>query len=59
MAILKWMLEWTKVAEAAERPVGLLFWRVADATSNFLTRHGIIPLPATAAAEPAPAASAP
>ena len=59
VATLKWMLEWTKVAACAERPVGLLFWRVADATSNFLTRRGIIPLPATTAAEPAAAAGAP
>lgn len=58
VALLKWLLEWTKVAACAERPVGLLFWRVADATSNWLTRSGIIPLPA-ATTEPAPAAGAP
>ena len=32
VAVLKWLLEWTKVAAAAERPIGILFWKVAIAT---------------------------
>jgi len=35
-AFVKWLLEWTKVAAAAEQPVGVLFWIVADAISLFL-----------------------
>ena len=38
MAVLKWLLEWTKVAAAAERPVGVLFWKVADGMSNWMAR---------------------
>eukprot|EP00966_Prymnesium_polylepis_P174212 4030759-Prymnesium_polylepis.1 len=38
VAVLKWLLEWTKVAAAGERPVGVLFWHVADATSNIISR---------------------
>ena len=30
VAVMKWMLEWTKVAAAGERPIGILFWKVAD-----------------------------
>lgn len=37
-ALAKWVLEWTKVAAAAERPVGVLFWRVADYASCLLGR---------------------
>ena len=46
VAVLKWMLEWTKVAACAERPVGVLFWHIADATSTFLTNYRLLPLPA-------------
>ena len=38
VAVVKWMLEWTKVAAAAEKPVGILFWRVSDGVSNWLGR---------------------
>ena len=38
VAVVKWLLEWTKVAAAAERPVGILFWRVADGMSMWLGR---------------------
>ena len=38
VAVLKWLLEWTKVAAAAERPVGVLFWKVADGMSNWMAR---------------------
>ena len=34
VAVMKWLLEWTKVAAATERPVGILFWRVADGMST-------------------------
>ena len=44
--MLKWLLEWTKVAAAAERPVGILFWKVADTTSNWLHRT-LLPPPKT------------
>ena len=38
VAVIKWMLEWTKVAAAAERPIGVLFWIIADAASNWMSR---------------------
>ena len=38
VAVFKWLLEWTKVAAAGERPVGILFWKVADGVSNWLNR---------------------
>ena len=38
VAVLKWLLEWSKVAAAGERPVGVLFWKVSDYMSNLLNR---------------------
>lgn len=37
-AFAKRMIEWSKVACAAERPVGVWIWRVADALTNGLSR---------------------
>jgi NADH dehydrogenase FAD-containing subunit len=37
-AVIKWLLEWTQTAAAAQRPIGVLFWFVADEVSNFLGR---------------------
>jgi len=37
-ALMKWLLEWTKVSAAADEPVGVLFWIIADAVSLFLGR---------------------
>lgn len=36
--ITKWLIEWTKVAACAERPVGVLFWRFGDWFSCLLSR---------------------
>ena len=44
-ALLKWGLEWTKVAACAERPIGTLFWEVADLMTALITRVGILPVP--------------
>ena len=49
VAVLKWLLEWTKVAAAGEQPVGILFWKVADTTSNWLHRTLLRPRKAHAA----------
>ena len=49
VAVLKWLLEWTKVAAAAERPIGIFFWKVADGVSNFLNRTLLPPKKAGAA----------
>lgn len=43
-AILKWKIEWTQIAAAANRPVGRLFWIFADWMSFFLSRT-ILPTP--------------
>ena len=43
-AMMKWLLEWTKVAACAERPVGTLFWSFADAQTALLSRT-ILPVP--------------
>ena len=37
-AVVKWLIEWTKVAEASERPVCILFWRMADAITAIAAR---------------------
>ena len=37
-AIMKWLIEWTSVAAAAQRPVGHLFWAIAHYSSNLLSR---------------------
>jgi uncharacterized membrane protein YphA (DoxX/SURF4 family) len=38
VAVVKWMLEWTKVAAAGERPIGIIFWKISDGVSNWLGR---------------------
>jgi len=43
-AVMKWLLEWTKVAASAERPIGVLFWDVADAASILISKY-VLPLP--------------
>jgi NADH dehydrogenase FAD-containing subunit len=48
-ALMKWMLEWTKVAAAKRYPVGTLFWHVADTISCFLGRT-VLPTPKAKAA---------
>jgi len=49
VAVLKWLLEWTKVAAAGERPVGILFWKVCDGMSFWLHRT-LLPPPTKAGA---------
>jgi NADH dehydrogenase FAD-containing subunit len=46
-AVIKWLLEWTQTAAAAQRPVGIVFWFIADEISNFLGRT-ILPTVTTA-----------
>lgn len=43
-AVVKWLLEWTKVAAASQRPVGIIFWFIADFVSNLLGRT-VLPTP--------------
>ena len=42
-ALVKWGLEWTKVAACEERPVGTLFWHVADTMTALITRTVLPP----------------
>jgi NADH dehydrogenase FAD-containing subunit len=42
-AFAKWLLEWTKVQAAAEQPIGVVFWKVADLGSFFIGRHILPP----------------
>jgi apoptosis-inducing factor 2 len=37
-ALMKWLIEWTKVAAVKKQPIGILFWQVGDAVSNWLGR---------------------
>lgn len=37
-ALMKWILEWTKVAAMEWRPVGLLVWAIGDGITFFLSR---------------------
>lgn len=41
--ITKWILEWTKVAACAERPIGIFFWKFADWFSCFLSKTVLPP----------------
>jgi len=43
-AIAKPILEWTKIAACAERPVGIYFWKMGDAVANWISRT-ILPPP--------------
>jgi len=43
-ALIKWLLEWTKVACAQQRPVGVAFWTFSDLASCWLARN-ILPTP--------------
>ena len=43
-AVMKWMVEWTKVAAAAGRPIGVHFWNLADCMSVLISRW-VLPLP--------------
>jgi NADH dehydrogenase FAD-containing subunit len=54
-AVVKWLLEWTKVAAAQQRPIGILFWIIADFVSNLLGRT-ILPTATPAATSVAAAA---
>jgi len=45
-ALLKWGIEWTKVAQARGRPVGRVLWRLSDAlTSRTVDHHKTRPPP--------------
>jgi len=37
-AFMKWVLEWSKVAQAREAPVGVLAWKFGDCVSLFMGR---------------------
>ena len=51
VAVIKWLLEWTKVAAAGERPVGVFFWWFADGFSNLLSAT-ILPPPGKVPEDP-------
>ena len=42
-AVFKWLVEWTKVASVRGRPVGRLFWDIADASSVAISNYLIKP----------------
>ena len=48
-SVVKWLLEWTKVAACEEPPIGTLFWVVGDAATALLSKT-LLPVP-----QPAPA----
>ena len=50
-AVTKRLLEWTKVAACAERPVGVAFWKFGDAASAWLSKT-VLPPPPPAPHEP-------
>jgi len=56
-ALMKWLLEWTKVAASEERPVGTLFWTIADGMTALISRT-VLPPPPAAGAPLAPAKAA-
>jgi len=42
-ALMKWILEWTKIRQMEGRPIGLLFWHIADEVTFLLSRRLIKP----------------
>jgi len=44
-ALVKWFIEWTKVAQMEGRPIGLLTWELGDAVTFLLSRTCIKPAP--------------
>ena len=42
-AIVKWLLEWTKIAAILGRPVGTLIWIIGDAVTFFLSKTILLP----------------
>jgi len=42
-AVVKALLEWTKIAACAERPVGVAFWKFGDAAANWISRTILSP----------------
>ena len=42
-AVVKALLEWTKVAACAERPIGVLFWKFGDFAANWISRNLVAP----------------
>jgi len=43
-ALVKWILEWTKVRQMEGRPIGLLIWHIADELTFFLSRKVFRPI---------------
>jgi len=37
-AVIKWLIEWTKVAAVQRRPIGILSWKFGDFVTNLLSR---------------------
>ena len=44
-AVLKWIIEWTKVRQMLGRPVGTIVWIIGDVVAFFLSRTFIKPIP--------------
>ena len=42
-AVFKWLVEWTKVLAISRRPIGRLFWKLADSGSVFMSNYLIKP----------------
>jgi len=43
-SLMKWFIEWTKVKQMADRPIGLLIWAIGDAVSFILSRTLLKPV---------------
>jgi len=42
-ALIKWVLEWTKVAQMEGRPIGIAVWAIGDALTFWLSRTLVRP----------------
>ena len=47
-AVVKWVLEWTKVRQMHESRMGVLIWQFGDAVTGFLSRYVVPPTPSAA-----------
>jgi predicted DCC family thiol-disulfide oxidoreductase YuxK len=57
-AIVKPLLQWTKIAAAAERPIGVAIWKFGDAAANWMSRNLVSPPPPSAKPSEATATAA-
>jgi apoptosis-inducing factor 2 len=44
-ALVKWVIEWTKIRQMLGRPVGLIIWKFGDVATTLISKHILLPVP--------------